>query len=150
MRSNLLQTAPVHNAIKRCKTIGKTARTADRLYKRKYKMKKVNWPVVGIIAIITLLFLFGGGMMTGGWGYRGMMGGPGMMGWSYSPFGWIGMIFMWLIPVGFITLVVLGVIWLLRNVGNSTLPSSQSPCPNCGKGVQTDWQNCPYCGTALK
>jgi len=67
MRSNLLQTAPVHNAIKRCKTIGKTARTADRLYKRKYKMKKVNWLVVGIIVIITLLFLFGGGMMTGGW-----------------------------------------------------------------------------------
>ena len=45
-------------------------------------MKKVNWLVVGIIAIITLLFLFGGGMMTGGWGYRGMMGGHGMMGWG--------------------------------------------------------------------
>jgi len=94
MCSSLLQAAPVHNAIKRCKTSGKAARTADRLYEGKYKMKKVNWLVVGIIVIITLLFLFGGGMMTGGWGYRGMMGGHGMMGWGYSPFGWIGMIFM--------------------------------------------------------
>jgi len=82
MCSSLLQAAPVHNAIKRCKTSGKAARTADRLYEGKYKVKKVNWLVVGIIAIITLLFLFGGGVMTGGWGYRGMMGGHGMMGWG--------------------------------------------------------------------
>jgi len=75
--------------------------------------------VITVISVIALLFLFGGGMM-GGWGY--------------SPFGWIGMIFMWLIPVGFIALVVLGVIWPVRNVGNSTLPSS----PNCGKDVQTN------------
>ncbi|MDP1713310.1 MAG: zinc ribbon domain-containing protein [Anaerolineales bacterium] len=72
------------------------------------------------------------------------------MGWGYSPFGWIGMIFMWLIPLGFLVLTVLGIAWLVRNVSNSTPPSSQSPCPNCGKGVQADWQNCPYCGTALK
>ena len=114
-------------------------------------MQKVNWLVVEITGIIILLFLFGGGMMMDGWGYRGWnMMGPGMMGWGYSPFGWIGMLFMWLIPVGFIAVTVLGIAWLVRNVGNSTSPSSQSPCPNCGKGVQTDWQNCPYCGTALK
>jgi hypothetical protein len=115
-------------------------------------MKKINWLVVTVIGVIVLLFLFGGGMMSG-WGYRGswgMMGGPGMMGWGYSPFGWIGMIFMWLIPVGIIALTVLGVAWLVRNVGNSTPPSIQNPCPNCGKGTQADWQNCPYCGTALK
>jgi zinc ribbon protein len=117
------------------------------------KMRKVNWLVVGIISIVVILLLFGGGMMMGGWGYygRGMMGGPGMMGnWGYSLFGWIGMLFMWLIPVGIIVLMVLGVIWLVQNAGNFTPPSSQSPCPNCGKGVQADWQNCPYCGTALK
>ncbi|MHB8778158.1 MAG: zinc ribbon domain-containing protein [Anaerolineales bacterium] len=113
-------------------------------------MKKVNWLVVGIVGFILLLFLFGGGMM-GSWGYHGWgMMGPGMMGWGYSPFGWFGMLFMWLIPVGFIVLTVLGIIWLVRNVGNTTPPSSQSPCPKCGKGTQTDWQNCPYCGTALK
>ncbi|MBI5961914.1 MAG: zinc ribbon domain-containing protein [Chloroflexi bacterium] len=124
-------------------------------------MKKINWLVVSVISIIVLLFLFGGGMMAGGWGHRGWgMMGPGMTlapgasagvgGWGYSPLGWIGMAFMWLIPVGFIALVVFGIAWLARNVGNSTPPSAQTPCPNCAKGVQTDWQNCPYCGTTLK
>ena len=100
-------------------------------------MQKVNWLVVGSIAIVFLLLLFGGGMMMGGWGYRGwsmmgpraMMGPGGMMSnWGYSspltPFGWIGMIFMWLIPVGLIVLATLGVLWLMRNPGNSKPPSS--------------------------
>lgn len=119
-------------------------------------MKKANWLIFGVIAIFALLFFFGGGMMSGwgygGWGYRGygMMGPGGMMGgWGYSPFGWIGMLFMWLIPVGFIVLTVLGIVWLVRN-GNSSTSLSQNPCSNCGKGVQADWKNCPYCGTALK
>ncbi len=116
-------------------------------------MKKINWLFVAVISVIFLLFLFGGGMMSG-WGNRGwgMMGGPGMMmgGWGYSPFGWIGMAFMWLIPIGVITLIVFGVAALVQNAGNLTPPTSQNPCSNCGKGVQIDWQNCPYCGTALK
>ena len=99
-------------------------------------MQKVNWLVVGIIGIVALLLLFGGGMMMGGWGYRGwsMMGPGGMLGpggmmnnWGYSsspsPLGWIGMIFMWLIPVGLVVLAVFGVVWLVRNVGNSKPPS---------------------------
>jgi hypothetical protein len=90
-------------------------------------MHKVNWLVVGIISVVTLLFLFGGGMMMGGWGYRGwgMMGPGGMMNnWGYSPLGWIGMIFMWLIPVGLVVLAVFGIVWLVRNAGNSKPPSS--------------------------
>jgi len=65
--------------------------------------------------------------MMGGWGYRGwgMMGPGGMMNnWGYSPLGWIGMIFMWLIPVGLIVLAVFGIVWLVRNVVNSKPPSS--------------------------
>jgi uncharacterized membrane protein len=113
-------------------------------------MKKINWLVVAVIGLLAIFILFGTGMF-GGWGYRGWgMMGPGMMGWGYSPLGWIGMAFMWLIPVGFIVLTVLGVFWLVQNVGNSRLPSSQNPCTNCGKSVQADWQNCPYCGTAIK
>lgn len=114
-------------------------------------MKKINWLIVSLVGVIVLLFLFGGGMMSG-WGYRGWnMMGPGMMsGWGYSPFGWIGMIFMWLIPVGFIVLTVLGIVWLVRNIGGPALSSTGHNCPNCGKGVQADWQNCPYCGTTLK
>ncbi len=41
-----------------------------------------------------------------------------------SPIGWIGMIFMWLIPVGLVVLAAFGVVWLVRNVGNSKPPSS--------------------------
>lgn len=72
--------------------------------------------------------------VMGGWGYHGwsMMGPGGMMNnWGYSsapsPLGWIGMIFMWLIPVGLIVLAVFGVIWLVRNVGKAKLPSSSKP-----------------------
>lgn len=100
-------------------------------------MQKFNWLVVGIIGIVALLLLFGGGMMMGGWGYRGwsMMGPSGMVGpggmmnnWGYasspSPLGWIGMIFMWLIPIGLIVLAVFGIAWLARNVSNPKPPSS--------------------------
>ena len=118
-------------------------------------MKKINWLVVGIVVIVLLLFLFGGGMMFGGWGYHGygMMGGyggPGMMGWGYSPFGWFGMLFMWIIPLGVLALLVFGIASLVRNTGNGVQPTVSKSCPNCGKGVQVDWQNCPYCGTSLK
>lgn len=116
-------------------------------------MKKVNWSVVVVIGIVVLLFLFGAGMMMGGWGYGGWgMMGPGMMGsWGYSPFGWIGMLFMWLIPLGFIVLTVLGVAWLVRTIGGGTNPAAPAhPCPSCGRGAQADWKNCPYCGTSLK
>jgi uncharacterized membrane protein len=117
------------------------------------KMKKINWLIVGIVAVLALAFLFGGGMM-GGWGYRGgwgMMSGPGMMGgWGYAPFGWLGMTLMWLAPVGVIALTVLGITWLVQNLNRSTPLVPQSVCPNCGKSIQADWKNCPYCGTALK
>ena len=105
-------------------------------------MKNVNWWIVGIVAIIVILFLFGGGMMSG-YGYRdyGMMGGPGMG---------IGMLFMWLIPVGILALIVFGVASLVRNNGNPTPSNFQGTCPHCGKGTQAIWQNCPYCGTTLK
>jgi hypothetical protein len=84
-------------------------------------MQKNIWLVVGIIGIVVLLLLFGGGMMMGGWGYRGWgMPGPGGMmnnwGYSSSPLGWIGMIFMWLIPIGLIVLALFGIVWLVRKI----------------------------------
>lgn len=119
-------------------------------------MKKNTWWIIGIAVVVLILLAFGGGMMTGGWGYRGygMMGGNGMMGWGYSPFGGfgmgLGMIFMWLIPIGIVALIVYGIVALARNNGNLTPPASQTACPNCGKGVLADWNNCPHCGTSLK
>jgi len=118
-------------------------------------MKKTNWLTVTLIAVIAILILFWIGAMFGG-GYRGWgVMGPGMMGnWGYSPFGWFGMgfgaLFMWLIPIGIIALIVYGVVALTRNAGNTPPSAALTPCPNCGKGTQPDWQNCPYCGTALK
>lgn len=118
-------------------------------------MKKINWLIVSLIAIVGILALFWIGTMIGGWGFRGygMMGGyGGHMGWGFSPFSRIsmgfGMLFMWFIPIGLIALAVLGVASLAPNAGKPTLLTSQQ-CPNCGKNAQADWQNCPYCGTKL-
>jgi hypothetical protein len=94
--------------------------------------------LAGERSVLYLLFLIGGGMMMGGWDYRGwsMMVSGGMTlapgasagvnnwGYAFSPLGWIGMIFMWLIPAGLVVLAVFGLVWLVRNVGNSKPPSS--------------------------
>jgi hypothetical protein len=119
-------------------------------------MKKINWVVVVLLGFLFLLLLSISGMF-GGLGYRnsgyhgwGMMG-PGMMGgWGYSPFGWIGMIFMWLIPIGVIVVTILGVTWLVRSLNSVGHPAPGSICANCSRGVQLDWKNCPYCGSVLK
>ncbi len=119
-------------------------------------MKKTNWTAIALFAIAALLVVQLVASLLGGWGYGsrgyggwGMMG-PGMMGWGFSPFGWIGMAFMWLIPIGVIALIVYGVVALARNTGNPPPSAPLAPCPNCGRGAQADWQNCPYCGTKLK
>lgn len=119
-------------------------------------MKKTNWLAIALIGILALILFFWIGTWIGG-GYRSynMMGGyGGHMGWGFSPFGWLGMglgmLFMWLIPIGVIALIVYGVIVLVRSAGNNNTPAASiTPCPNCGKGVQADWKNCPYCGTTL-
>ena len=93
-------------------------------------MQKVNWWLVGITSFVIISILFGAGMLMGEWRYRdwGMMGPSGMVeNWGYSytpaPLGWIGVIFMSLIPVGLMVLAVFGSIWLVRNVRNSRPPS---------------------------
>lgn len=119
-------------------------------------MKKTNWFVISIISVIAILILFWvGTMIGGGYGGYGMMGGNGgmMKNWGFSPFGWfgmgLGMLFVWLIPVGLIVFAVYGMVSLARNTGSNVSPSLPA-CPNCGKTTQVDWQNCPHCGTTLK
>jgi zinc ribbon protein len=116
-------------------------------------MNRINWTGVAVFAGVALLVFLIAASLLGGRGYGGWgMMGPGMMdgGWGYSPFGWIGMIFMGLIPVGFLVLTVLGIVWLVRSIGSGTNPPTPAKtCPSCGRGVQADWRNCPYCGTAL-
>ena len=77
--------------------------------------------------------------------------GPGMMGgWGFGPFGWIGMIFMWLIPVGLVVIAGLGIAWLVRSIGGAGGPISPTrTCPNCGRTAQADWRTCPFCGHGL-
>ncbi|OGO67841.1 MAG: hypothetical protein A2Z37_08030 [Chloroflexi bacterium RBG_19FT_COMBO_62_14] len=121
------------------------------------EMNKVNWTAVGVFGVVVLLALvvglgfLGGGRGYGGWGMMGpgMMGGYG--GWGYSPLNWVGMAFMWLIPIALIVLTVLGVVYLVRAVGSgSGNPSSVArTCPSCGRAVQLDWRNCPHCGASL-
>jgi hypothetical protein len=120
-------------------------------------VNKINWTAVAAFGVVVLLaFLVGvgllGGRGYGGWGMMrpGMMG-PGMMGgWGFSPLGWFGMILMWLIPIGFIVLVVAGIFWLVRALGAGSHPIAPTrPCPSCGRSVLAEWRNCPYCGSLL-
>jgi uncharacterized protein YneF (UPF0154 family) len=81
------------------------------------------WIVLGIVAVF-LLGLFGGMFLpfggnnfafgygcANGWNGYGMMGGRGMM-----PFRFIGMLFMWLIPLGVVALIVGGIFWIVRSL----------------------------------
>jgi uncharacterized membrane protein len=89
-------------------------------------MNKINWTIVAIVAV-ALLFV---ASLFGGRGYGWGMMGPGMMGgWGFSPFGWIGMAFMWLIPIGFLVLALLGIVWLVRAIGsgNQSAPRLTKP-----------------------
>jgi len=110
-------------------------------------MNKINWTSVTVFAIVALLVFLIGVSLLGGWG----MMGPGMMGGlGFAPFGWFGMFFMWLIPVGFLVLTVAGIAWLVKAIGSGNIPPAPAKtCPSCGRGVQADWRNCPHCGTAL-
>ncbi len=126
-------------------------------------MSRINWAYVIVFGIVALLVVLIGisllGRAYGGWGY-GMMG-PGMMNWGFAPFGWLGMIFMWLIPLAFLALLVAGIVWLVRAIGGqgSAYPQSSlrqaqdtaatATCPACGQPIRSNWRNCPFCGETL-
>ena len=84
-------------------------------------------------------------------GFGSHMRGPGMMGYGLMPFGGIlGGLF----SLGFLALVVLGIIWMVRNLRtskpvevSSVLPAAViNPCKKCGRPIQEDWKICPLCG----
>jgi uncharacterized membrane protein len=98
----------------------------------------------------------GPGMMPyGGFGYNRR--GPGMMyGFGMMPFGGL---FGILFSLGFLAFVVLGIVWLVQYIrrpktatGTTSVPVSSEPaiamtaCKKCGRQIQADWNNCPYCG----
>ncbi len=76
--------------------------------------------ILGIALALVVLFapfiwrLFlpfnGYGMMSYGWHMPMLYGGFGLFG--------IGMIFMWLIPLGLLVLIVLGIVWLVKQLSS--------------------------------
>jgi hypothetical protein len=89
------------------------------------------------------------GMLRGFFPFGGMLGG--------------------LVCLGFLSLVVLGIVALVISLRRSKKPAAAAPsqvgpatpgdgeemaiparaCPNCQRPVIEDWSHCPYCGTAL-
>lgn len=88
------------------------------------------WIVLGVVALFSLglfggMFLsFGGNSFAdgygcaNGWHNYGMMGGyrgmPFTGGWGMMHFGFLGMLFMWLIPLGVLAFIVGGIFWIIR------------------------------------
>jgi len=137
-------------------------------------MNRINWTqvlVFGLVVLVVFLagisllpMLFGGsyggmgsgmmerGGMMGGWcpwcGGTGRFGGGGLMG---SLFGLLFTLLGLLIPVGLLVLLIVGVVWLVRNMSGTTAPSAPAKtCPDCGRPIESDWQNCPHCGASLR
>ncbi len=129
--------------------------------------------LVFCVGIALLPILFGGfggygpGYFGGGWGPGGMMGGRGMMG-GWFPGGMMGgpgfglglfellaMAVMVGLPVLFLVLLVLGIVWLVKYFSAPRVPGAtaavqpSATCKSCQKPVQADWQVCPYCGNKL-
>jgi hypothetical protein len=86
--------------------------------------KTAKW-VIGILVAVVILQFFAPFLwqviFPGAYNGYGMMGGRGygmhmpMMGYGYG-FGFVGMLFMWLIPLGILALIVLGIAWLIRQL----------------------------------
>jgi hypothetical protein len=85
-----------------------------------------------------------GGMHRGGFGMMG--GGPGLF-------------FGGLLQIGFLVLLVLGIIWLVRKLQNpAPVAAPMAPaapvtppasCGKCGYPVQNEWKVCPNCGKKI-
>jgi putative membrane protein len=91
-------------------------------------MKNTNWSIVAVLGIIILATILVGANLLGNQNYGGWgMMGPGMMnGWGFG-FGLIGMILMWLIPVGILSLVILGITGLVRGLTSSNQGTTLPP-----------------------
>jgi hypothetical protein len=54
------------------------------------------------------------------------------------------------LPLGLITLLIAGGVWLARSVKSTPSPNDESlACPTCGKEVKPGWKACPNCGERL-
>ncbi len=118
-------------------------------------MENVNWTQILILGLVALVvFALGMGILlivSGSWGVMGSgMMGPGHMG------GGILWAALWLtvaclLPLTLLTLLVVGGVWLVRNLSSTqAAASSLERCANCGRAAESGWQVCPYCGEDLE
>ncbi len=80
-----------------------------------------KWVLGIVIALLVLTVLPYAWRFWMPWGGYGMMGGyGGHMPLLYGGFGMIGfgMLFMWLIPLGLLALIGLGIAWLAKSLQN--------------------------------
>jgi hypothetical protein len=114
--------------------------------------KSLQW-VIGLGVVVTaaavvfatLWPLFAAGA---GWTGTGMIGPGHMMGGWGMPFFGMGMM-LWPLPI--VGLVVLGAVWLVRNLKSPVAPPAPptgvgQACAHCGKPLQPGWKACPACG----
>ena len=113
---------------------------------------KLNWKwialfiIVFIGAVLITIPLWNG--VGNGW--MGMMGGgfqnPILFG-NLSSFGGLIMMFgMLLIPLVVIGLAILGVAAIIKGAYTPRTTMIMKNCVHCGKPLQAEWANCPYCG----
>lgn len=136
-------------------------------------MKKIWYWIIGIAVVLLIggLIAFGLGALRfsqmsafpmwdrprsvpDGFGYWSERGGMHMTTpWRLPFMGLLGGLLMFLLPVGILALIVVGVVMLVR-AGQKSSDQHAHPtaltCPNCGKEVQADWKVCPHCGEGLK
>ncbi|MBU2610009.1 MAG: zinc ribbon domain-containing protein [Chloroflexi bacterium] len=121
--------------------------------------RKVNWWVIATLVFLVALVLTSASSLLGlvrgsGWSDSGWeRWQPGMdTNWGIWRISFLP--FRCLMPALFITLVVMGIVWLIRAVGGPAGARAEGPatgatCSGCGRSIRTDWQACPYCGQKL-
>lgn len=119
-------------------------------------MNKVFQWILGVCAVLITLAVIASSILPFFFpqtGWQGMMGpnhmyggGPMLGGLGMMSFFGIG---MWLVPLLFVGLIVVGVVWLVKSVAPPAAPQSPAAsalCANCGKPLQAGWKACPHCG----
>lgn len=127
-------------------------------------MRKL-WPwILGltVVLLIGLVVLFGFGLLRTQWMPMFGMGHGGRL-WrdNYLPrfgmrgvsvMGVLGLLLMFIVPLGFLGLLIGGIVLLVRALQKPDQTVNRhlaARCDNCGKKVESDWAICPYCGEAL-
>ena len=113
---------------------------------------KLNWKWIALFIIVFIsVVLITIPLWNGvGNGWMGMMGGgfqnPNVFG-NLGSFGGLIMMFgMLLIPLVVFGLIILGVAVVVKGAYAPRTTMIMKNCAHCGKPLQAEWANCPYCG----